>query len=317
MNTQQDDQKVDYSIVIPVYCNYGSLKKTYTKLQQEVFQKNPGRSFEVIFINDGSLDRSLEEIREIKEANPLHVKVIEFTRNFGQASAIRAGYEYAKGRCLINISADLQDPPELINEFINHHFNDGYEIVIGTREEREESWGRRATSKFFYSLIKKLSFKNMPLGGFDFALISDKVKDLMLRNNESNPFWQGQILWTGFKIKFISYKRKKREVGVSQWSFSKKIKYLIDGVLSYSYFPLRIMSILGLTISILGFLYAVVIFFARIFNKIPVEGWAPMMIIVLVLSGIQMLMLGIIGEYLWRTLDQVRKREPYVILKVY
>ena len=153
----------------------------------------------------------------------------------------------------------------------------------------------------------------MPLGGFDFALLSDTVKNIIINRQEANPFWQGQILWTGYKTRFIPYQRAKREIGESKWTTSKKIKYLIDGVMAYSYFPLRVMSVVGLSLSILGFLYAIVIFFAKIFGSVPIEGWAPLMIIILVLSGIQMLMLGIIGEYLWRTLDQVRNRPQYII----
>jgi dolichol-phosphate mannosyltransferase len=243
--------------------------------------------------------------------------VIKFIRNFGQLQAIMAGYKLARGKCVISISADLQDPPELMNDMIDHYFNKGFHIVVCSRESRDESFFRRGTSEVFYYLMKKLSFPNMPSKGFDFVLLSDKVKNIILKNQESNAFFQGQILWTGFNIKFIPYKRQKRSIGTSRWTFDKKIKYLIDGVLSYSYFPLRAMSVIGLIISLLGFSYAFIIFLSKIFGSIPVQGWAPIMITVLVLSGIQMLMLGIIGEYLWRTLDQVRNRQPYIIEEVY
>ncbi|MBK7380886.1 MAG: hypothetical protein IPJ03_18180 [Ignavibacteriales bacterium] len=193
---------------------------------------------------------------------------------------------------------------------------DKCEIVI-LRESREESYFRRKTSSIFYKLIKHLSFKEMPPGGFDFVLISDKVKKALLNNSESNPFWQGQILSLGYKPKFIPYTRLKREFGISRWTFSKKLKYLIDGVLNYSYLPVRFMSLFGLIVALAGFIYAIYIAIARIFGNVPFTGWAPIMILVLVLSGFQMLMLGIIGEYLWRTLDQVRNRPPYIIEKIY
>ncbi|MFA5410234.1 MAG: glycosyltransferase, partial [Candidatus Omnitrophota bacterium] len=134
---------------------------------------------------------------------------------------------------------------------------------------------------------------------------------------EANPFLQGQILWTGYKIKFLPYKRKKREIGESKWTFSKKVTYLIDGVMGYSYLPLRMMSFIGMIVAFAGFLYAIVVLIARIIGNIPAKGWAPLMIVILVLSGIQMLMLGIIGEYLWRTLNQVRRRQNYIIEKIY
>ena len=153
--------------------------------------------------------------------------------------------------------------------------------------------------------------------GFDFLLVGSKIKKLILDNMEANAFWQGQILWTGYRAKFIPYKRMAREIGESKWTFSKKLKYLIDGVLGYSFFPIRIMSILGLIISLSGFVYAIVIVIAKFAGSYPFQGWAPLMVIVLFLSGFQMLMLGIIGEYLWRTLDEVRRRQLYIIDEIY
>lgn len=310
-------KEIDYSIIIPVYYNEGSIEKTFHVLNKEVILKNKNLTCELIFIDDGSKDNSFNEILDLKRKYPDLVKAIKFTRNFGQVSAIHAGYQYAKGKCLINISADLQDPPELINEMINYHFRDGYEIVIGSRESREDAYFKRKTSDIFYKLIKKLSFPDMPSGGFDFVLISDKVKNIILEKKESNPFWQGQILWSGHRSKFIPYKRRDREIGKSRWTFSKKIKYLIDGVTSYSYFPLRLMSVVGSMVALAGFLYAIVIILSRLFGNAVPFGWAPIMVAILFLSGIQMLMIGIVGEYLWRVLDQVRNRQPYIIEKIY
>jgi len=304
----------DCSIVIPVYYNEGSLKLIYDDLIQTVFPINKGLSFETIFIDDGSGDSSLMELLSLKaEKTKDNIKVIKFTRNFGQVPAIMAGYQYAKGKCVINISADLQDPPAIMNEMLEAFNKENYDIVIATRNEREESFYRKKTSSFFYKLIKKISFSNMPVGGFDFVLLSDRAKHHIISKPESNPFWQGQILYTGFKPKFISYQRKQRKYGKSRWPFGKKLKYLIDGVLGYSYLPLRLMSIIGGIVSIIGFLYAAIIIINRIFGDVPFKGWAPIMVVILILSGIQMLMLGVIGEYLWRTLDQVRNRPKYII----
>jgi polyisoprenyl-phosphate glycosyltransferase len=307
---------VDFSIIIPVYYNAGSLNLIYKAIEGKVIERNPGKKCEIIFVDDGSGDNSFDELMQIRNEHPDIVKIIKFIRNFGQLNAIMAGYKLARGKCVISISADLQDPPELINDMIDYHFNKGFQIVVCSRESRDESFFRRGTSQFFYYMMKKLSFPNMPTKGFDYVLLSDKVKNIILNNQESNAFFQGQILWTGFNIKFIPYKREKRAIGKSRWTFSKKLKYLLDGVLSYSYFPLRAMSVTGLIVSLLGFLYAITIFISRLFGSVPVQGWAPLMIIILVLSGIQMLMLGIIGEYLWRALDQVRKRQPYIIDKI-
>lgn len=309
--------EIDYSIIIPVYYNEGSIEKTFNIVNEKVISKNKELNCELIFIDDGSKDNSFNEIAALKEKYTDLIKVIKFTRNFGQVSAIYAGYQYARGKCLINISADLQDPPELINEMLSYHLKDNYEIVICNRESREDTYFKRKTSDMFYNMIRKLSFPNMPSGGFDFVLISNKVREIILEKKEANPFWQGQLLWGGHRTKFIPYKRSDREIGKSRWTFSKKIKYLIDGVTSYSYFPLRLMSVAGSMVAILGFLYAIVIIFAKIFGNVVPHGWAPIMVVVLVLSGIQMLMIGVVGEYLWRVLDQVRNRHPYIIEKIY
>ena len=317
MTGQELNSEISCSIVIPVFCNELNVEPTFNKINEVVIKKNPHLKFEIIFVDDGSYDNSLAKLVELKNRNEGLIKIIKFTRNFGQVNAIYAGYSKAKGKCIVNISADLQDSPELINEMFKYHYEENYPIVICTRSDREESFARRTTSKMFYAAMRKLSFSNMPAGGFDFLLIDQKVKSLLLSNMEANAFWQGQILWTGYRVKFIPYTRQKRELGESKWTFSKKLKYLIDGVLGYSFLPIRLMSILGLLISLSGFIYSIFIVIAKFTGNVPFQGWAPLMILVLLLSGFQMLMLGVIGEYLWRTLDEVRRRQAYVIESFY
>ena len=311
------NNSVDYSIIIPVYFNEGSLKETFQKIKETVMDKNPELFGEIIFIDDGSGDDSLKELLEVREENPTLVKVIKFTRNFGQPSARLAGYQHAAGKCFIHITADLQDPPELINSMLHAHFKENYEIVIGERTSRDDSFYRRFTSRIFFRLIRKLSFSNMPISGFDYHLIGRKVRNIILKNREANPFFQGQVLWTGYDVKFIKYERKKREIGKSRWTFGKKLKLLIDGVMGYSFFPLRLITVLGLFVSFLGFGYALYLLILRIFGNIAFKGWTSIMIAVLILSGVQMLLMGIMGEYLWRTLDQVRNREHYIIEEIF
>lgn len=305
---------MDISIVIPVYFNEGSIEQTYGKLQKEIFGTYPDLKFEVIFIDDGSADGSFDEIMGIKNAHK-NIHVIQFSRNFGQVAAIYAGYEAASGRGVLNISADLQDPASLITEMITSFIREDAPIILGQRIGRDESRYRKMTSTFFYSMMRRLSFPNMPDGGFDVALISQEVKNKLLELDESNPFWQGQILWTGYPVRFIPYTRQKREAGKSKWSFSKKIKYLLDGVLNYSYSPLRFFSLVGIISFLLGIIYSVTIVIQYILGGSPFEGWAPLMIIILLFSGLQLLVLGLIGEYLWRTLEQTKGRPKYIIKK--
>jgi dolichol-phosphate mannosyltransferase len=282
-----------------------------------VFQANKGYTGEIVFVDDGSGDRSFEELRQIQEQFPNIVTIVKLTRNFGQASALLAGYKHATGKCVITMSADGQEPPEMINEMLKAFFDEGYEVVICARAGRDESRYRIITSHLFYYLMRKLTFQNMPKGGFDFWLLSRRGLDALLRNVDVNPFFQGHVLWMGFKTKVLTYRRRERLSGVSKFTFGKKLNGLLAGVLQFSFVPIRIMSLAGSVFALLGFIYAGLIFIDALLLGNPVKGWSPLMIMVLVIGGFQMIMLGIIGEYLWRTLAQVRRRDVYLIDAVY
>ena len=304
---------VNYSIVIPVYQNEGSLNDFFYKLKENVIDKNLKYSCEVIFIDDGSTDKSFEVLSELHNKYPELIVIVKLTRNFGTYPAIIAGYEKARGDCIINISADLQDPPELINQMLSSYFDENFNIVICHRNSRDESKYRSITSNIFYGTIRKYCFPEMPKGGFDFILISQKVKKEILFDLEADFFLQGKILWTGYKIKFIPYNRMKRKEGKSQWTFSKKLKWFIDAVMSYSFFPIRFISSFGIIIALIGFFYALVVLYQRLFTEDYIYGLSPIIILILILSGVQLLMLGVIGEYVWRTLSQTRNRVKYVV----
>jgi glycosyltransferase involved in cell wall biosynthesis len=312
-----NDQGVDYSIVVPVYYNEGALTKTMDALKTEVIERHPRANCEVIFIDDGSGDGSLEELLRLRQRDPEIIRVVKLTRNFGQVNALTAGLNMACGQCVVVMSADGQDPPDLINEMLESFWKGDAEIVICARQERDESRFRVVTSRVFYKLMRRLSFPGMPKGGFDFFLLGRRPLDAILENREAHPFLQGQVLWTGYQPKVIPYRRRRREIGKSKWSFGRKITYLLDGIMSYSFGPIRLMSVTGLLVAFSGFVYAMVILVDRLVWGNPIKGWAPIMIILLVVSGIQLLMLGVIGEYVWRTLAQVRHRQPYLIESVY
>jgi len=307
----------DYSIVIPVYYNEGTIKRTVESIKTEVISQQPDLQAEFILVDDGSKDRSYEQLLSIYREYPDMVTVIKLTRNFGQVAAIMAGLAYSRGRCSIIISADCQDPPSLMNEMLSAHFNEGFHIVAGEREGRDESRYRIVTSQLFYRMMRRLSFPTMPKGGFDYVLVSERVRKFLLESSEVNPFFQGQLLWTGFSTKFLGYCRRSREEGKSRWTFVKKLLYLIDGVVSYSFLPIRSLSVVGFLFAFLGFLYAAVVLVTRLTWGLPVTGWAPLMIVTLVLGGVQMIMLGVTGEYLWRILVQVRGRPLYIIDEIH
>jgi dolichol-phosphate mannosyltransferase len=304
------------SIIIPVFYNEENIPVTYKALLVEINKLKKEYNYEIIFVDDGSGDKSYQELLKVYENNPENVKVIKLSRNFGQVAAIQAGFSRSSGDAVIVMSADLQDPPEMMHEFLHEWSVNKYEIVLAVRTGRDDNFSSRLLSKIFYFFMKKFALKNIPQGGFDYFLISKNILNILVKIDEKNSFLQGQILWTGYNPKLIPYKRMKRELGTSRWTTSKKIKYFIDGLMTYSYFPIRFISISGIFISLFGFVYAILIFILKLTRNIPIKGWAPLMIVILILYGVQMLMLGMIGEYLWRNYDESRKRPLFIIEKI-
>ncbi len=299
------------SFILPVFRNEGSIRITCSKIEELFHYKLQTFDFEIVLVNDGSDDGSWAEILEITSVNE-RIKALSFSRNFGQVAAMIAGARYAKGNAAVFMSADLQDPVELIEEMIQEWQNQKSEIVICYRTDREDSISSKLTSAIFYRFMK-IANPKMPEGGFDYVLLDRKPLDVFTEIDERNRFFQGDILWMGFNIKFIPYKRLKRTIGKSQWNFSKKLKYFIDGSLNTSYIPIRFMSMIGTATAILGFIYAFVVAYTRFINKVPFKGYAPIVILLLIIGGLIMIMLGIIGEYLWRVYDETRKRPVYII----
>ncbi|MBA4016175.1 MAG: glycosyl transferase family 2 [Pirellula sp.] len=314
----QSSREVDLSIIVPVYFNARELEATLATLRREVVDVVLPLTAEIVFVDDGSGDDSFAVLQRLRKQHPQLVRLVKLTRNFGQANATRAGFEHARGKFLVAISADGQDPASLIVDMLRAHRDEGFELVIAYRTGRDESLFRRATSRIFYSLIRRLSFPNMPEGGFDFVGFSRRVLRVLQQSPEANPFFQGEFLWTGYAPKFLPYHRAARAgEGRSRWTFRKKLTFFIDGIVSYSDAPLRWMSLTGIGCALLGILYAVIIFVSKLRGNVPVEGWAPMMIVVLVLGGVQMLMLGVLGEYVWRALAEARGRPRYLVERTF
>jgi len=301
---------IKLSIVIPVYFNEGNIPHLYEKLKETIFD-NTTIDYELIFVDDGSKDNSYNELKKLREKND-KIKLIKLSRNFGSHTAILAGLSNASGDCATVISADLQDPPTIILDMLEK-YREGNKVVLAVREDREESFSQKFFSNTYYKMMKKFALSNMPEGGFDCFLIDKMVIEVISSMKEKNSSLMGQILWCGFKTEKIYYVRKEREIGKSRWTLAKKVKLFVDSFMAFSYTPIKAMSSLGFLVSSIGFLYGIYILINKIFNGIPIEGWTSLMIVILLLSGIQMILLGVIGEYLWRSFDESRKRPTFII----
>ena len=225
-------------------------------------------------------------------------------------AAILAGWENATGDCVINMAADLQDPPEQCTLMIKE-WEQGNDIVISYRNSHNTSSSRKVTSKLFY----KMMLPDAPPGGFDFALLDRKPMNAINSLKERHRFYQYDILWAGFKVKFIPYDKLKRQTGKSQYNFIKRFRNFYSAFLNVSYLPLRLLTAIGAIVALTGFSYALTIIWAYYVKQTPFQGWAPIMILILVIGGLTMLMLGILGEYIWRILDEVKGRPNYIIDK--
>lgn len=303
------------SVVIPVYFNADNIPATWAALRDALSALPPDLDWEVVFVDDGSGDRSYEALLAVHAAAPERVRIVKLTRNFGQVPAILAGFHAAQGDACAVMSADLQDPPELIAEMVRH-WRAGSKIVLATRSARQDGAFAAWASRVFYRLMRRFAVPNMPEGGFDFFLLDRQVVDLMNQIEERNTFLQGQILWTGFVPAVLPYQRRRRDIGRSRWTLSKKMKYFADGFVTYTVAPIRLITALGLSVSGLSFAYALLIFVLKLLWAIPIEGWAPLMICILGLSGVQLVMLGIIGEYLWRNYHETRRLPNFVVESV-
>lgn len=300
------------SIIIPVFMNESSLHTLYVQIKHAIHDERYVYKFELIFIDDGSTDNSYDELKKLQRIDA-QVRIFRFTKNFGQPQAIKAGMQQAKGECVINMSADLQDPPTLIQSMLAK-WKKGYKIVICQRAERDDGILTNITSGIFYTIMNKI-IPGIPKNGFDYFLLDISVIQILRSYMTRHSFIQGEILLTGYTPYYIPYKRLKRIYGKSQWTIGKKVKYFIDGIITLSYVPIRFVSFCGILFSFIGFCYASVIVALRLYNKTPFPGYAPIMIVLLFATGIIMITTGIIGEYIWRIYDMLKNKPDFIIKK--
>ena len=303
------------SIIIPCYFNEANIPVTATELIATEKLFTDDMDFEYIMVDDGSKDDTFKALTFFKNQYPNKVKLIKLSGNFGSYNAIQAGMKYATGDCTIVITADLQDPPALMVNMVDY-WKKGVKLVLANREDREDPFFTKLFASSYQNLIRKFALPNLPKGGFDFCLFDKQLREQVVALEEKNTNSLYLLVWLKYDYITIPYKRAERKIGKSRWTLKKKIQLFIDSFISFSYTPLRFITIGGLLLGVVSFIYALYVVWAKLSGKVEVEGWTAMMVVFLLVSSFQMIAIGIIGEYLWRNLDATRKRPAYIVEKV-
>lgn len=299
------------SIVIPCFNEEGNIAELYTRLQPVLTQLT---RYELLFVDDGSKDATAEVILGLRSGNE-HVKLLQLSRNFGHQAALKAGLDHAQGDCVISMDADLQHPPELIPDLLKK-WNEGYEVVFTQREEDKNlSWMKRTTSQLFYRLAQKLSSVQLHAGTADFRLLDRAVVDVLKELDESYLFYRGLVSWVGFKQVALRYKASDRFAGSSNYTYRKMFALALSGITSFSIRPLQLSIFLGLFIASLAGLYGIYVVYAFAFTDQALPGWTSTTASVLFIGGVQLIMLGVLGEYVGKGFIEGKGRPNYIIRK--
>jgi dolichol-phosphate mannosyltransferase len=299
------------SIVVPVFNEEANLTRLYESVTG-VMRDVGGCDWEFVFVDDGSRDGSFTVLERLRLRDQ-RVTAVRFARNFGSHVAIAAGIDYCRGDAAVILAADLQDPPELIREFVAK-WRDGYDVVWGARTGRDDVAMRGSITALFYRLVRRFAIPNYPAGGTgSFCLVSKRVLTTFRQCTERNRLTFGLIAWSGFRAAEVPYHRRVREAGRSSWTRGRLVKSAIDTFISFSFLPIRAISYFGLLVSLLSFLFGFYVIVNRLAFGTQVEGWTSVMLALLLLGGVQLTMIGVLGEYLWRILDEVRGRPLYVV----
>jgi glycosyltransferase involved in cell wall biosynthesis len=306
-----NDTKPLITIVVPVFNERDNLRAFYDAVN-DVLRSLADYDWDFVFVDDGSRDGSFEALRELAAADP-RVRALRFPRNFGSHIAIAAGLDHCSGDAAVIMAADLQDPPPLIREFVAR-WRDNFDVVWGARTGRDDGRLRSWGMSMFYLLVRRFAIPTYPKGGTgSFCLISRPVIDAFRQCTERNRLTFGLIAWGGFRETAVEYHRPRRLVGSSSWTIGKMVKSAIDTFVSFSFLPIRAISFLGLAISGLSFLFGFYVVVNKLWFGTRVEGWTSVMLAVLVIGGVQLVMIGVLGEYLWRILDEARERPLYIV----
>jgi glycosyltransferase involved in cell wall biosynthesis len=301
------------SIVIPIYNEEPNIPALLDRLSRCL--KDLGLTYEIICVNDGSRDASLVRLTDYRQSDP-RLKIIDFSRNFGKEIALTAGLDYAQGRAVIFLDADLQDPPELIGDLVSK-WREGFEVVYGTRRSRRgDSFLKRLTAHLFYRTLGKMSPLPIPANTGDFRLLDRRAADALKRLPERTRFMKGLFAWVGYRQTAVYFDREPRFQGQTKWNYWKLWNFALDGIISFSLVPLKIWSYLGLIISLISLVYASFLVLRTLILGIDVPGYASLMVAILFLGGIQLISLGVLGEYLGRVYEEVKARPLYLAREV-
>ena len=305
--------KPDLSIIVSMYNEEDSLG-LFFKTINKTLNKLKKYTYEIICIDDGSIDKTFSLLEEYAKSDE-RIKVIKFSRNFGKEYGVMAGLKFCSGRCAIPMDVDLQDPPELILDFVKK-WEEGYDMVYGIRSDRgSDTFLKRWTAKLFYKTYNLMTKSPIPYNAGDYRLIDRKVINAILSLKERNVFMKGIFGWTGFKSVGVNYTRQKRSAGVSKWNYWKLWNFALDGITASTTFPLRVWTYLGTLLSTAGLFYALYIIIRTIVDGVDVPGYASLLVFILLLGVIQMIILGILGEYIGRIFVEVKSRPIYIIEK--
>lgn len=300
------------SIIVPVYFNEDTLMDLYIDMKEKILGQL--EAYELIFVDDGSGDASWQILNEIRELDS-NVRLVKLSRNFGEHAAILAGLSVSTGDCAVTKQADLQEDSTLILEMFDK-WKEGNKVVLAVRRSRDESKIKVFFANLYYAIVRKFVNKNMPAEGCDCYLIDRQVIEVIERLDEKNSSLTLQVMWVGFKTAMVYFDRKDREKGVSRWTFAKKFKLVMDSLMSFSYMPIRAMVYMGLIFDVIAFALFVSVIVEFFTMGTPIAGWPSLMCVVLVSAGMILTMMGILGEYLWRTFDAARNRPPFIIDEV-
>jgi dolichol-phosphate mannosyltransferase len=302
--------KITYSIIAPIYNEIENLPELYRRIKEVM--DSSGEPWELILVDDGSTDGSTDKIRELAQKDKA-VRPVIFARNFGHQVAITAGWDYARGDAIIIIDADLQDPPEVILELAKK-WKEGYEVVYAVRGEREgESWFKKFTAAMFYRLIYSITDVKIPVDTGDFRLMDRKVVDVLKQMKERHRFPRGMSAWVGFRQIGVTYKRVARVAGVTKYPFRKMLKLALNAITGFSYFPLQVATYFGFFSAGVSILAIPIVTILRLAGSHFFEGQTTTLVSVLFLGGVQLISLGILGEYIGRLYDEAKGRPLYIV----